>query len=237
MLARIGVANMLFAWMLTGQPSFEVASVKPNNSGSRSTITRTGQDFLILINWPLREIVLKAYGLKDYALIAPDWLASRNFDVNAKAAQRATEAEIQRMLQSMLFERFQLRAHPESKEMQAYALLPTKGGVKLKPAGEGQFDVDLSRSSQKTTMVCRHCSMDDFAGVLAGQLHRAVIDRSSVAGAYSFTLEWSPNQGGDDAGPSVFTSLSEQLGLRLELRKLPVSILVVDSVSRTPAEN
>jgi uncharacterized protein (TIGR03435 family) len=233
MLVRI----MFFAGMLAGQPTFEVASVKPNNSGSRSTITRTGQDFLILLNWPLREIVLKAYGLKDYALIAPDWLASRNFDVNAKAGQKSTAVEIRQMLQSLLIERFQLRAHPESKEMQAYALLPARGGVKLKPAGEGPFDVDLSRGSQKTSMVCRHCTMDDFAGVLAGQVHRAILDQSDIPGAYSFTFDWSPNQDGVDAGPSVFTALREQLGLRLELRRLPVPILVVDSVSRTPAEN
>jgi uncharacterized protein (TIGR03435 family) len=227
----------LFCATAAGQPSFEVASIKPNNSGSRSTITRAGQDSLVLLNWPLREIVLKAYRIKDYALFAPDWLSSRNFDISAKAAQKVTEAELREMLQSLLIERFQLKAHPESKEMQAYALLPTKGGVKLKPAGDGQFDVDLPRGSRKTTIVCRHCSMDDFAGVLAGQLHRAVIDRSGVPEAYSFTLEWSPNQDADDGGASIFTALSEQLGLRLELRKLPVSVLVVDGISKTPAEN
>lgn len=185
----------------------------------------------------MREIILKAYDLKVYALTTPDWTASRSFDINAKAARKVTEAELRRMLQSLLAERFQLQAHAAVKEMQAYALMPSKDGFKLKPVEDGAADFDLFRSSQKTTIACRHCSMENFANVLSGQLDIAVIDRTGVPGAYSFDLEWSPNQNADDAGPSIFTALSEQLGLRLEPRRAPISILVVDSISKTPTEN
>jgi uncharacterized protein (TIGR03435 family) len=237
MLVRIAVGSLLFAGLLAGQLSFEVASVKPNNSGSRSTITRTGEDFLILLNWPLREIVLKAYKIEDYSLSAPDWLASQNFDINAKAAQKATDAEVRTMLQSLLVERFQLRVHSETREMQGFALLPAKGGFRIKPSGEGRCDVDMFRGSQRTRIDVRQCSMDSLASVLSGQVRRPVVNQSEIAGTYSFALEWSPNQNAEDVGPSIFTALSEQLGLRLESHRLRVPILVVDGINRTPVEN
>ena len=68
-------------------------------------------------------------------------------------------------------------------------------------------------------------------------IDRPVVDQTGIEGAFDFTLEWSPDQKSEDSGPAIFTALEEQLGLRLEARKLPVSILVVDSVSRTPTDN
>ena len=65
----------------------------------------------------------------------------------------------------------------------------------------------------------------------------AVVDQSGISEEYSFTLEWSPNQNADDAGPSIFTALNEQLGMRLESRRVPVSILAIDSIAQTPSEN
>jgi uncharacterized protein (TIGR03435 family) len=76
-------AILLSSATLMAQSSFEVASIKLNVSLDRSSFTRRGGDSLVLQNWPLRNIILKAYGLKNYALDAPDWLASRNFDINA----------------------------------------------------------------------------------------------------------------------------------------------------------
>jgi len=230
-------AGLLFAYTALGQLTFDAASVKPNFSGDRSTVTRRGENSLVLTNWPLREIILKAYDLKVYALDAPDWTASLSFDINAKAGRKVSEAELRQMLQALLLERFQLKAHSAVKEMQAYALLPAKGGIKLKPVQDGAFDYDLTHGIHRTAMVCRHCSTDNLANVLSGQLDIPVVDQSSVPGAYSFTLEWSPNQNADDAVPSIFSAVSEQLGLGLEARKAPISILVIDSVSKTPVEN
>jgi uncharacterized protein (TIGR03435 family) len=60
---------------------------------------------------------------------------------------------------------------------------------------------------------------------------------SSHSREYAFTLEWSPDPSADGAAASIFSALNEQLGLRLERRRVPVSILVVDSIARTPTEN
>jgi uncharacterized protein (TIGR03435 family) len=222
-----------------GQVSFDVASVKLNTSGDRSSFTRRGEDSLALQNWPLRDIVLKAYNLKNYALTAPNWLASRNFDINAKGAGKVTESELRQMLQSLLVERFHIKVHAESKEHDAFVLLPARGGIKFNPVPHdgGTFGVDVSRYPDRTKVVCRHCTMDNLANVVADQVNGAVIDQSGLSGEYSLTLEWSPNQNATDPGPSIFTALNEQLGLRLEARRMPVPILVVDSISQVPTDN
>jgi len=158
---RICAANLLCAAIAIAQPSFEVASIKLNISGDRSSFTRRGEDSLALQNWPLRNIVLRAYDLKNYALNAPDWLASRNFDINAKASGKVNEKELRQMLQSLLRDRFQMKVHPATKELQAYVLLPAKGGLKVKPVHDnGVFGVDVSHFPDKTIVACRHCTME-----------------------------------------------------------------------------
>jgi hypothetical protein len=65
------------------------------------------------------------------------------------------------------------------------------------------------------------------------QLGRPVLDRTGISGLYDFTLGWMP----DDAAPSLFTALQEQLGLRLDAQKGSVEVLVIDSMERKPTLN
>jgi uncharacterized protein (TIGR03435 family) len=237
---RKAFASLLLAATATAQPAFEVASVKANTSGDRSSFSRTGKNSLVLQNWSLQRIILRAYGLKEYALTGPDWLASLSFDINAKAEGPVTEAGLRQMLQALLVERFGLTGHTTVQDRQAYVLLPAKGGFKLNPVSDGLAvtdDCDLSRFPQKTRISCRHCSLDYLAEVLSGQLDSIVVDQSGVRATYAFTLEWSPDLSADGATTSIFSALNEQLGLRLERRKLPLSILVVDRISKTPTDN
>ena len=69
--------------------------------------------------------------------------------------------------------------------------------------------MSICSGSQRTRIDSRHCSMDSLAGLLSGQVHRPVVNQSEIAGAYSFALEWSPNQNAEDAGASIFTALSD----------------------------
>jgi uncharacterized protein (TIGR03435 family) len=64
----------------------------------------------------------------------PVWLDSNKYDIEAKAAEPVSEAELKRMLQSLLAERFQLALHRETREMPGYTLGVAKGGPKLKEA-------------------------------------------------------------------------------------------------------
>jgi uncharacterized protein (TIGR03435 family) len=231
------VASLLFAAAAAAQSSFEVASIKPNLSGDGNDSVNTTNGSLTMRNVSLRMIVEDAYDLKRYTLTAPDWLDTLRFDIQAKVGGKVKQEELRLMLQSLLAERFQLKAHRERKEMSAYALLPAKGGFKLKPAEGSGSSINSTHGAGKAKATCTHVSMPRLADFLSGRLDHPVVDQSGIPDAYDFTLEWSPEQNTEDAGPSLFTALNEQLGLRLEPRKVPVSILVVDSISKTPTEN
>jgi len=144
------------------------------------------------------------------------------------------------MMQALLADRFKLALHRDTKELPVYALTIARGGPKLSASG-GEFPrMRIGRGqieAQKWTMA-------KFASDLARQLGRPVIDRTELAGTYDFKLEWTPDEsqpgsaepGGERTisvvGPSIFTALQEQLGLRLESTKGPVEILVVDHVEK-----
>ena len=234
---KTAIASLLFAAAAAAQSSFEVASIKPNLSGSDDDSVNTTAGSLTMRNVSLRMILEDAYDLKRYTLNAPAWVDNQRFDITAKVGGTVKHEELRLMLQSLLAERFQLKAHREPKEMSAYALLPARNGFKLKPAeGEGS-GINSSGNAGKVKATCRHVSMPRLADFLSRRVDHPVVDESGIPDAYDFTLEWSPNQNAEDAGPSIFTALTEQLGLRLEARKLPVSILVVDSLSKTPTDN
>jgi len=79
-----------------------------------------------------------------------------------------------------------------------------------------------------------------LANVLSEQLGRSVHDHTGLHGYFDFTLQWTPdNETAADgqAGPSIFTAVREQLGLRLESSKGPVEVIVIDHIDRTPAQN
>ena len=234
---KLVLVGLLFAATLSAQSSFEVASIKLNSSGDGGESVNTTSGTLTMRNVPLRSIIQDAYNLKRYSLIGPDWLDNQRFDITAKVGEKVKYEEMRVMLQTLLAERFQLKAHREQKEMSAYALLPAKSGFKLKPAeGEGS-GTSSSSNAGKTKTTFKHVSMTRLADFLSSRVDHPVIDQTGILEAYDFTLEWSRDQIAEDAGPSIFTALSEQVGLRLEARKLPVSILVVDSIEKMPTEN
>jgi len=87
-------------------------------------------------------------------------------------------------------------------------------------------------------------TMSDFAVTLADQLHHTVIDKTGLTDAYDFNLKWTPDEDADKAAdngaadrpPDIFTALQEQLGLKLEAAKGPVTTLVVDHAEQ-PSPN
>lgn len=231
------IASLLFAAVAAALSSFEVAAIKLNISGDGSSHINTTDGSVFMRNVSLRSIIEQAYDLKRYTLSAPDWTNSQHFDINARATGKVKQEELRLMLQSLLAERFALKFHRESKEMSAYALLPAKNGFKLKPVEGSGSGINSSNGAGKAQAKCKHVSMPRLADFLSDRVDHPVVDQTGIPDAYDFTLEWSPNQNTEDAGPSIFTALNDQLGLRLEPRKLPVSILVVDSISKTPTEN
>ena len=141
------------------------------------------------------------------------------------------------MLQALLAERFKLEVHREPKVMSAYALVVAKGGPKMTAVEAGKGS---SMNTNNNHLTAKNTTMQRLADYLARQTGRPVVDQTELKGAFDFTLEWTPEESKStsaDAGPSLFTALQEQLGLKLQTHKLPVDILVVDHMERTPTEN
>jgi uncharacterized protein (TIGR03435 family) len=227
-------------------PAFEVASIKPSDPAARIAIRRSGHQ-LVTTGTSLEFLITWAYDVHSERLQnKPNWLDAARYDVIANAPQGPLPAQpgepgpFQKMMQALLAERFKLALHRETRQMPVYALVVAKDSprVKLGPAPEsmGQNPFQMpGRGRLNGTQV----SAAMLANVLSGQLGRTVRDETGLAGVFDFHLEWTPDTTTDavGSGPSLFTALQEQLGLRLLARKGAGEVLVIDHVERTPAEN
>jgi uncharacterized protein (TIGR03435 family) len=169
------------------------------------------------------------------------------------------------ILRPLLAERFKLQAHIETKQLPVYELILAKGGSKLKEAVPGNDYANgikgpdgVARGGMmrvgRGQLAAQAVQMTSLSNMLSQQLHRTVIDKTGLTGKYDLELNWAPDQGSDpmfkgpdgsqqrtdstpdSSGPSIFTALQEQLGLRLQSAKGPVETLVIDHVEM-PSDN
>ncbi len=181
----------------------------------------------------IRSLIAWAYDLKEFQLEGgPKWMANDRFDITAAAEgeKEPSDPEFKRMVQIMLADRFQLKTHPETRDMSSYVLRVIPGSVKLKAAsGPSSGSFSMGRGHVALSGV----TLDSLAQSLAVLLDRPVVDGTGLTSRYDGTLDWAPE--GDD-GPSVYSALKEQMGLRLESRRGPVEMLVIERLER-PDEN
>jgi len=238
--ARAPSLSLLALCALAQSPSFEVASIKVNNSGSGETSERTTPGRVTAVNINISSLMQQAFGIKEFQISgAPAWVVGDRYDFNATTgtSKDLSDTELEPYFESLLAERFQLKYHRETKEMQVYALGVAKTGARLTAhAGGGDSSNGISNGQGKTSLKSTNVSMKAFAGTLGRRLDRMIIDDTGLAGGYDLTLEWAPNPSPDSNEPSLFTALQEQLGLKLESTKAPVEIIVIDNIER-PSEN
>jgi uncharacterized protein (TIGR03435 family) len=236
--AVLAAASLAFAQAPTPTPTptYDVASIKPNKSGSQSSGTHTDRGGLTATNVTLRALIRNAYGLQDFQIAGgPGWVDSDRFDIIAKAEREpANMAERRLMMQALLAERFSLVAHHETRELAVYDLVLARPDGKL---GAGLRHVDCavvqtcgSTTVNNTVLKARGPTIPDFAQTLSAIVTRIVIDKTGLAGAFDIDLTWSRDQATDTSQPSIFTALQEQLGLKLEPSRGPVEVLVIDRV-------
>jgi uncharacterized protein (TIGR03435 family) len=219
-------------------PSFEVASIKPNRGGDGPSSTRAGAGQLTMENVSLRKLTLMAYGIPDdrsYALAGPDWLATEAFNIVAKYPSNTPQDQIRAMLQNLLADRFHLRLHREARPLPQYVLVVARGGPKIQPVQPGNPGTNGRAGRLEATRI----TMQKLADVFAKMVGMPVVNETGLEGVYTFNLEWTPDKTeiGRETGPSLFSALQDQLGLKLEGRKGPVEVLVIDHIDRTPTEN
>lgn len=239
-----------------GRPiEFDVVSVKPNHTGAvRMEIgSAPMSDALNITNMPPENIIQWAFGifLSDQIDGLPDWTRQERYDVDAKvsdadlAAYRKVIDPIQRapMLQKILVDRFGMKFHYETKDLSIYALTVGKNGSRLteiQPAiGPNGMKEGGGRQRGHGSYTSMGQPMKPFINELTVQLKSPVVDRTGLTGFYNYTLHWTPDDGNPAAaedGPSLFTAVQEQLGLKLERTKAPVQVLVIDHIER-PSSN
>jgi uncharacterized protein (TIGR03435 family) len=223
------------------QPTeFDVASVKPNLSDSRSSSTNTAHGRLTYTNVSLRRLIQSAFGVNDFQIVGgPGWLGTDKFDIEAKADVSAVTGHVDYgpMLQALLKDRFQLKFHRETRELPVYSLVTAKGAPKLNlHTGDEGASTSTSHGSGKADLVATRVSMAGLAERLGRELGSVVLDNTGLKAAeYDVKLEWSPDPTPDSTAPSLFTALQEQLGLKLEATKGPVEVVVVESAEKPSA--
>lgn len=214
----------------TAAPAFDAASIKPStaepgSSGISSDIGRiTGR------NVTLKHCIRSAYGIPEAQIFGgPKWVDDDRYDIDAKAPGRAGDHEMMAMLQTLLAERFQLVLHRETRPLPGYALVVGKKGLTAKRSEPG---IRSETSSSRRSIDATGCDMGCLARKLSEVLHAPVADLTGVEGRFDFKLEWTP----DDLQAAVFPAIEEQLGLKLEGRKVPTEVLVIDRAAK-PSEN
>lgn len=235
---RTLLAASLFAGCLLAQSAeFEAAAIKPaprQAIGRTSTRMSTDTDLgsLIYANVNVKDMMGRAFGVQQFQITGPSWMETERFDITATFQPHA---DVQRMLQALLADRFQLKIHRETKELPAYALTVAKSGLKMKSS---ESDGDLaSNSNGKVWRITAKITMRRLAEILTEPAGRPVLDQTGLAGAYELALEWSTAEVADSSFPSIFTALQEQLGLKLEATKAPVEAIVIDHLEKAPSEN
>ena len=228
--------------------TFAVASLKPSarpaGKDYRGRIA-VQPDRLSARNVSLTDLLVEAYGVQRFQIEGPSWLDDDEFDIDARADNAASRAELRRMLQQLLAERFDLGVRREPRESRVFVLSAGKSGVKLHP---------VSSDAPASAWPRFHGDMRQFANLLSIQLSIPanasdpsrpsiasgrpvpVVDETGLEGVYEFKVDLPPELGSD---PFVRwqRALQEQFGLKLERRQAPVEFVKVERATRTPRAN
>jgi uncharacterized protein (TIGR03435 family) len=228
---------------------FEVVSVKPSPPNRREGggIHLDGARFSSA-GIPVRNLIYSAYGVPTWRLAGgPGWLGSDGYDIigtlphNFDALPPNTKDEqLSLMMRALLADRFKLAIHREMRDCSIYELEVAKGGPKLVASAGGKFTY-TAPVKRRGHLEMPGTSIVMFVHYLTSMpaVGRPVLDKTDLKGPYNITLDWTPDNigaGGTDGGPSIFTAVQEQLGLKLKPSKSSFEFVVIDHVDR-PSEN
>ena len=252
---------------------FEAASLKPSDPKAPpgGGIRRQPGGRFNTFNTPVRQLIVFAYQIQGYQLVGgPDWIGNTRYDITAKfegdppPVRPGTGADhLMLATRTLLAERFNLKVHRETRQLDIYALVMAKADGKPGPALKTAADdcspdaIAARRGAPPpapgTGPVCGMqmfpgrvrfggYPLSLFASLISNQVGRMVVDRTGLAGNWDFEMTYAPppSQGPappgaqpppiDPDAPDLFTTVREQLGLKLDATKGPVEVLGIDSV-------
>jgi len=224
---------------------FEVASIHPHRfAGDEPSDRRVfpGGRFVATATTS-RTLLRIAFGTDDNRISgAPSWIDNETFDINAISADHVdvtTPQQFQRLILSLLEDRFQLKFHREQTEGPVYWLeldKPGKRGPALKPSTpESQPNMSTNSNGPTVVMKASKTTMADMAAALRRQVGRPVEDHTDLNGSFDFQIEWAPEETQDSADPPLNTVLKEQLGLKLQSAKGVIETFVIDQIAHPSA--
>lgn len=247
----------------SGKPlAFTVVSIKRHgNTSGGGGKEGCSVDSCHFVDRPLLGFIMVAYNLSQKPILGDALPGDSDlFDLDAKIdpadlpASPLSSRQLADMLQPVLADRFQLRVHLETRTLPVYNIVLAKGGLRMKESGPTAPAASGSRAwpAGATSRHCFHtsvgnglrderdCTMEDIRNILEDPSGRYIIDKTGLTGRYDFELHWTPDDTPVDSplagGPSIFTAVEEQLGLKLEPATAPVKVLVIDS-AQMPTPN
>jgi uncharacterized protein (TIGR03435 family) len=228
-------ATFLFFCALIGAqdtaPVFEAASVKINNSGPESTngfFPTPGR--LRATNVTLQQLIQAAWHINAGLLFgAAAWMETDRFDIDARAAGKSGFEDDLVMLRGLLADRFQLRFHGETRQLRTQELVVAKGGPRLQTSKDQDQKERVNIRSTEISGIA--IPFDHFVSILAAQLEYPIVNQTGLSGKYDLTLKYTRGDSPDSGASSVFAALKD-LGLKMETRRGPVEVFVIDSAAR-----
>lgn len=237
-------------------PSFDVATIKPNNSGlsSMQQLTINGRDFKT-VNSSLADLIKFAYNVQIKQIVgAPDWIDKDRYDIAGTPDQEGAPniVQLRMMIKKLLADRFQLKFHNEQRELSAFVLTVGKDGPKLKSTELNGPLPGIGMQPAKTgaMFVLRNAAIPDFTGFLQLLvLDRPVVDHTGLTGKYDINITFTPDDSlfngqpppfpkiadGVEPAPGLFDAIQQQIGLKLTAEKTQVSVIAVDHVEKPSA--
>jgi uncharacterized protein (TIGR03435 family) len=252
-LVAVALSSLVFGQTVPATPAFEVADIKPSADAMPGKGRLLPGGRIEMPGASLIDLIRFAYGVQENMITgAPKWAATDRFDIVAKAGTDVPIPTISLMMQGLLAERFKLTFHREEKPMSTYVLKVGTRPAKYQQGAGGRQDCNWSTlESGLARRTCHNLSMPELARQLPGWggigIDAPVVDQTGLAGAYDFQLDVGMRRGNNEgarsvdgnpnpaiiaeSGPTIFQAL-EQIGLKLESRKMPLSVIVIDRAEK-----
>jgi uncharacterized protein (TIGR03435 family) len=192
---------------------------------------------LTMSNVTIADCLQFAHGLVSKDQVAgPDWVKSyeTRFDIVAKTTPETSLDDAHRMLRSLLADRLKLTTRTEQRPFSFVALVQARSGAKLVPAKEGD---SAPGSGGPGRIAGRQMPIDVLASLLSRLEGQLFVNKTGLTGRYQINLEWAPGNDTNQNGLSLSEALDTQLGLRMERRREPLDVVVIEHAERVPIDN
>ena len=222
-------------------PEYDAVSIKRSSPDNRMSVTAFDPGRLMARGVTLKDLIEWAYQFSPAQVAggAP-WMDSTRFDIEAKAEGSFNKDELLRMLQPVLRDRFQLALHRETREMSAYVLTLGSNPSQRRDAQGGRpttikVDSAPSANATGTTLIFtgQSVSMHYLVDYLTGHFERLVVDQTGLKNGFDFEIQVPLDEDGTMADKretlsAAWMQVLPQLGFKLESKRTPVEVLVID---------